>query len=77
MIHSTLEDHLLPWAKNFFDFLFLFANSSFSKVTAAVVMRAEHTQRMDIIHSTRITLNSTRKTIWTQGEMDIIQLESL
>ena len=40
-------------------------------------MRAEHTQRMDIIHSTRITLNSTRKTIWTQGQMDIIQLESL
>lgn len=77
MIHSTLEDHLLPWAKYFFEFLFPFANSSFSKVTAAVVMRGEHTQRMDIIHSTRITLNSTRKTIWTQGEMDIIQLESL
>lgn len=42
MIHSTLEDHLLPWAKYFFEFLFLFANSSFSKVTAAVVMRTEH-----------------------------------
>ena len=39
VIHSTLEDHLLPWAKYFFEFLFLFANSSFSKVTAAVVTR--------------------------------------
>lgn len=39
---STLEDHLLPWAKYSFEFLFLFANSSFSEVTAAVIMRAEH-----------------------------------
>ena len=61
IIHSTLEAYLLPLAKYFFEFLLLFANSTFSKVTAAVAVRAEHATHGH--HSTRITLNSARKTI--------------